>query len=89
MVSNQEQETLQLRALKLQTPIKGTFGLFTLSLCSLSSLQYDQLAVYCLPGPGLRACAAGFTYHAAPQCLPRSVCEPILSLSHYSWSGAS
>ena len=30
MVSPQEQETLQLRALKLQTPIKGTFGLSTL-----------------------------------------------------------
>ena len=54
-------------------------------ILSRSSLQYDQLAVYCLA----RARAAGFTYHAAPQCLPRSVCEPILSLSHYSWSGAS
>ena len=32
MVSPQEQETLQLRALKLQTPIKGTFGLSTLPL---------------------------------------------------------
>ena len=34
MVSTQEQETLQLRALKLQTSIKGTFPLFTLTLCS-------------------------------------------------------
>ena len=34
MVSPQEQETLQLRALKLQTPIKGTFGLSTLPLRS-------------------------------------------------------
>ena len=32
MVSTPEQETLQLRALKLQTPIKGTFGLSTLTL---------------------------------------------------------
>ena len=30
MVSLQEQETLQLRALKLLTPIKGTFPLYTL-----------------------------------------------------------
>ena len=29
MVSPQEQETLELRALKLQKPIKGTFGLST------------------------------------------------------------
>ena len=32
MVSTPEQETLQLRDLKLQTPIKGTFGLSTLTL---------------------------------------------------------
>ena len=32
MVSLQEQETLQLRALKLLTPIKGTFPLYTLPL---------------------------------------------------------
>ena len=32
MVSTQEQETLQLRALKPQTPIKGTFGLSALTL---------------------------------------------------------
>ena len=32
MVSNPKQETLQLRALKLQTSIKGTFPLFTLTL---------------------------------------------------------
>ena len=31
MVSTEEQETLELRALKLQTPIKGTFGLSTLT----------------------------------------------------------
>ena len=40
MVSTQEQETLQLRALKLQTPIKGTFGLSTLPLsCMLSPTE--------------------------------------------------
>ena len=32
MVSLQEQETLQLRVLKLLTPIKGTFPLYTLPL---------------------------------------------------------
>ena len=32
MVSTQEQETLRLRALKLLTPIKGTFPLYTLPL---------------------------------------------------------
>ena len=32
MVSTPEQETLQERALKLQTTIKGTFPLFTLTL---------------------------------------------------------
>ena len=32
MVSIPEQESLQLRALKLLTPIKGTFGLSTLTL---------------------------------------------------------
>ena len=32
MVSTQKQETLQLRALKLQMFIKGTFPLFTLTL---------------------------------------------------------
>ena len=32
MVSTPEKETLQLRALKLLTPIKGTFGLSTLTL---------------------------------------------------------
>ena len=32
MVSTPEQETLQLRALKLCTPIKRTFGLSTLTL---------------------------------------------------------
>ena len=40
MVSLQEQETLQLRALKLLTPIKGTFPLYTLPLRrSLSPLR--------------------------------------------------
>ena len=38
MVSTQEQETLQLRALKLQTPIKGKFGLSTLTLRDAPSL---------------------------------------------------
>ena len=48
MVSTPEQETLQLRALKLQTPIKGTFPLssFTLRLYHLGfpvfSLTYHQ-----------------------------------------------
>ena len=42
MVSPQEQETLQLRALKLQTPIKGTFGLSTLPLRVLCCPYFDQ-----------------------------------------------
>ena len=37
MVSTQEQETQQLRALKLRTPIKGTFGLSTLTLTRAGS----------------------------------------------------
>ena len=45
MVSPQEQETLQLRALKLQTPIKGTFGLSTLTLGLVQSLS-DKLEVH-------------------------------------------
>ena len=45
MVSPQEQETLQLRALKLQKSIKATFALFTITL---RMLGLPQRELYCL-----------------------------------------
>ena len=56
MVSTQEQETLQLRALKLQTPIKGlimgTFPLSSFTLRGIFSLHMTAMAqafsLYCL-----------------------------------------